>query len=921
VTSAELNQAPAAGLGGLLGRDRELGALYELIDGIDLGGGVMVVRGEAGIGKTALLEAASVRALERGSAVTRAIASESESPLAFAGLHQLLKPYLALLNKLPAPQSRALESAFGLVAGERPDVFLIGLATLGLLSSAATGGPILALVEDAHWFDPASAQVLTFVGRRLEDEPVVLLASVRDGVPSVFDDAGLPEFRLSGLDDDAARALLDLHAHELSADLKRRVLDEAAGNPLALLELPLAVSALGDDSVLPMHPLPLTARLEQAFAVRLNRLSRETRTLLLLAALDDGKLAQLNAAAQLLDCPAAEENWLEAVSSRLGAFSVDGFRFRHPLVRSAVHHAAGPEELRYAHGALAQAFASDLDRAVWHRAAAATGLDAELAGELVAMADRAASRGATDVSVSALERAAQLTSDPSHRALRLFRAGDMAGLAGRVDVSSRLLRGAQRLGLGPYERAIAYFQLERSRGVWLGSPGTIGRFVRVAEDLIGRGEDGRAVEILLRIASSAAWSNLDEETRAAAAAVIEASGTAADDPSSLNVLACFDPVRSARRVRSGVERWSLVDNLNPRQLLSLGMAAAYSWSQHLALPFLQASEAAFRASGEALLLANTLALEAWVNLRLGFVVPATISAAECASFTEEAGQVTLRYNTLLAQGIAAADSGDDETADSLIAEGERGYVGMGARWSLAVYARGRQALMRERYADAYLHFIRVFDPADVAYSRFTSGSILADLTDAAVHGSGDLEKVSNHLQAWEQIASRSGAPFLRAQLDYAIALLAVGADADDAYEAAGASSAGVSPLLAGRVQLAHGDWLRRQRRSREARGRLRAAVDAFDALGQTRLAERARRELRAAGENVAARAREAWWDLTPQELQIAQMAADGLSNREIGEHLYLSPRTISTHLYRLFPKLGVSSRTQLASALGATGKR
>jgi DNA-binding NarL/FixJ family response regulator len=910
-----------ARFGGLLGRDRELGELYELIDGIDLGGGVMVVRGEAGIGKTALLDAASVRALERGSAVTRAIAAESESPLAFAALHQLLKPYLARLSKLPEPQSRALESAFGLVAGERPDVFLIGLATLGLLSSAATGGPILALVDDAHWLDPASAQVLTFVGRRLEDEPVVLLASVRDGVPSVFDDARLPELRLSGLGDDAARALLDLHAHDLFADVKRRVLDEAAGNPLALIELPLAVSALGDDSVLPMHPLPLTARLERAFAARLNTLSGETRTLLLLAALDDGELAQLNAAARLLDCPATDQNWLEAVSSRLGAFGVDGFRFRHPLIRSAVHRAAGPEELRYAHGALAQAFSSDLDRAVWHRAAAATGPDAELADGLVAMADRAAARGATDVSVSALERAAQLTSDASHRALCLFRAGDMAGLAGRVAVSSRLLRGAQRLGLAPYEHAIASFQLERSRGAWLGSPSTIRRFVRMAEDLVGRGDGGRAVDILMRVASPAAWANLDDETRVAAAVVVEGSGRAVDDPSSLNVLACFDPVRSARRIRAGVERWSLVDGLNPRQLLSLGSAAAYSWSQDLALPFLQAAEAAFRASGEALLLANALALEAWVNLRLGFVVPATIGAAECASFTEGAGQVTLRYNTLLAQGIAAADSGNDDTADSLIAEGERGYVGMGARWSLAVYARGRHALMRERYADAYLHIVRVFDSADIAYSQFTSGSILADLADAAVHGSGDLEKVSDHLRAWEQIASPNGAPFLRAQLDYAIALIADGADADDAYEAAAASTAAVSPLLAGRVQLAHGDWLRRQRRSTEARGRLRAAVDTFDALGQTRLAERARRELRAAGENVGARAREAWWDLTPQELQIAQMAADGLSNREIGERLYLSHRTISTHLYKLFPKLGVSSRTQLASALGATGKQ
>src|SRR5256885_6731408 len=262
VIAEEAGEDVAGASRALLGRDREQSELYAIVDGIEQHGGALVVRGDAGIGKSALLAAARERALRRGITVLSTTGTLSEAQLAFAGLHQLLLPLLGRLDLLPDPQRRALETAFGIAEADAPDLFLIGLAALGLVAERAAETPLLFVVEDAHWLDRPSSEVLKFVARRVESDPVLLLFAVREGVSGPFGDAGLPELPVSGLDQRASNALLDLGAATLPADVRRRILGEAGGNPLALIELPVAAAELGAQAA-PSDPLPLTDRLEQ----------------------------------------------------------------------------------------------------------------------------------------------------------------------------------------------------------------------------------------------------------------------------------------------------------------------------------------------------------------------------------------------------------------------------------------------------------------------------------------------------------------------------------------------------------------------------------------------------------------------------------------------------------------------------------
>src|SRR6266851_1358154 len=501
---AEIDLASAradSGVAELLGRDDELALLYDLIDGIGQRGGALVVRGEAGIGKSALLEAAAVRAFERDVTVVSATGRPSEARFAFAGLHQLLLPFLEARDRLPQPQRRALETAIGLVDDDPPDPFLVGLAALGLLTEAEAKRPLLFLVEDAQWLDGPSAEVLGFVARRLELEPVFVLFAVREGIASAVDESGLPELHLDGLDEESSRALLELIAPDLPSDLKGRILYEAAGNPLALIELPAAAASL--DGSLPADVLPLPTRLEQAFAARLAGLGSDTRRLVLLAAMEDGELPEL----------ARDPAWAPAVAAGLGTLDYGRFRFRHPLIRSAVAQAATPEERRKAHAALAQAFQNEPDRAVWHRAAAAAGVpNEEVAQALDEAAERARLRGGRDVALAALDRAAELSVDRGPRALRLFRAGELAFELGRSTDSVRLLRAAQQLGLPPQERALASFHVEVLEPTWSGAA-TVWSFAGIAQELAEAGDDDQALQTLYAIALRAHWENLDQATR------------------------------------------------------------------------------------------------------------------------------------------------------------------------------------------------------------------------------------------------------------------------------------------------------------------------------------------------------------------------------------------------------------------------
>jgi DNA-binding NarL/FixJ family response regulator len=888
----------------LLGRDQELEQLYGLIDRIAERGGALVVRGDAGIGKSALLEAAADRAREGHVRVVSAVGIQSEVSFAFAGLHQLLLPFLDERDGLPDPQRRALEIAFGLGDGDSPDPFLVGLAALGLLTSAEPTRPVLLLVDDAQWLDRPTSEVLGFVARRLEVEPVIVLVAVRDGLASVIDELGIPELYARGLDAASSRELLELTSPELSADLSMRILEEAAGNPLALIELPGAAADL--DAGETAELLPLSERLEQAFAARLPGLPADTRRSLLLSSLEDGEIPGR-----------AHDSALQpAVAAGLGNIEHGRFEFRHPLIRSAVAHAATTEERRRAHAALAEALEGQTDRAIWHRAAAAAGPDEEMAAALDAAAERALVRGSCDAALAAAERAADLSPDPASRAGRLFLAGDIAFDLGRSDHGARLFREAQRLGLPPHQRALASFQVEVIESTWSGAATILG-FAGIAQELAASGHDDQALGALAMIALRAYWENLDQETRRDVAQVVERLDVAPDRPTRLSTLALFDPVGQGSAILERVRRTAPLEVPDPDGQSSIGKAASAVWAVDLSLPFLRTASAGYRAEGRLGLLGDTLVHQAWAEVQAGAVRWGVTSAAEAVALAHETRFHRNVAVGQLTQAIAAAEMGSDEAAEQLISAAEEALVPLGAKPLLGVVAmaRGRQALAHERFAEAYAHLLRIFDPTDVAHGQFVGGWVLADLADSAVHGGGDLALVGGFLREWEAIAAATEASHLDVQLRYTRAILAEEGDAEALFEAAMTAGANGWPFYAARAQLGYGRWLRRQQRVTESRAPLREAARSFDALGLIRYAERARRELRASGEAPRHRMPAAWEQLTPQEMQIAHLAAEGLSNRDIGERLYLSHRTVGSHLYRLFPKLGVTSRAQLRNAL------
>jgi DNA-binding NarL/FixJ family response regulator len=903
----------------LVGRERELERMLALLDGIHDHGGGLVIRGEAGVGKSALLAAATAQARDAGVRVVPVTAVESETRLPFAGLHELLLPFLNRVDALPPVQRGALEMALGFSPREAvPDVFLIGLATLGLLTEAATEGPLLFVVEDGQWIDRSSGVVLAFVARRLDLEPVLIWFAVRAGVASDIDDAGVPEFELHGLSEEASALLLETRAPDLPAGLKRQILDDAVGNPLALIELPIAATNLPLDG----RALPLTARLEEAFAARLNDLDATERTLLLVAALEDGEPVELLRASEEVRGALVDVGTWDSISAAgFGALAPDGFRFRHPLIRSAVEQAMPVVDRRAAHAALADVLAGDPDRAVWHRAEATTRPDEAVASALAAAAERAMARGGRDVAIAAYERSASVTPDPAGRALRLWQAADLAWQVGRWQECSQLLTEAQQLGLPPFESATATFYLEAFAGTMSSGAGTVSAFMDVATGLIAEGEQRKALLALAVISVRAFWGNLDDETQREASAIARQIDVPPDEPMRLLFLANVDPIRNGREVIEQLRHLSPAAIGDADGLAALGQAATAAWANDAAIPFLRAAADQFRSEGKLADLTHTLAFEAWEHVHRGAVVPALTVAAEAGRLARESGQTLFVPATNLAEAVARAQGGQGDAARALVAETEAILLPLGATPLLAMVAlaRGRVELATGHYGDAYQRLERLFDRNDVAFHAFLRGHALADLVDAALGSDGDLDLVRRYVDEWRRVAADATAPYLAAQVSYADALLTVDEHDEELLHAAIVSARGW-PFFDARARLAYGVWLRRsQRRAADARAPLREAAETFAALGQESYAERALTELRASGQTARRRVPEAWADLTPQELQIAQLAAEGLSNKEIGERLYLSHRTVGTHLYHLFPKLNITSRNQLRDALKPAG--
>jgi DNA-binding CsgD family transcriptional regulator/Tfp pilus assembly protein PilF len=843
---------------------------------------------------------------------------QSEAHLPFAGLHQLLWPILQGVEALPVRHRAALQTAFGMTDATAPDQFLIALATLELLAETAVRSPLLVVVDDAHWLDPPTAEVLAFVARRLESEPIVLLVAVREGHATPLQEAGLPELPLTGLAERPAGALLDAHAPGLPAQLRSRLLAQAEGNPLALVELPAALRAepLPTEPVLPALP-PLTQRLEQAFAARMSELPAATHALLEVAAADDGEdLSEMLAALALLHPRYPPEKALQpAVEVRLVEVDEKTLRFRHPLVRSAIHQATDVTAWRAAHGALAQVLTGQPDRRAWHRAAASVGVDDAVASELEAAADRAQRRGAITVAVAALERAASLSGDPRRRSRRLLRAAELAVDLGRRDLVRRLLQEDAYLELGLAEQARLLWVQEMTDPQRPPATGWAA-LIDGADRALGEADVQLALDLLWIAAQRCWWTEPGERARTAIVAAAGRVPVDDDDPRLLAILAYASPIEQASTVISQLTHWASRAGGDATTNRLLGNAAIVVGHLELATGFMAAAITDLRAQGRLGHLARVLVLYAWVSVHLGDWKVAMSAAEEGGRLAVETREPVWVAGTQVVKALLAGLRGEQEVADALAKEAEQIALPTGIRFILASVqgARGLAALSGGRHAEAHHQLRRLFDPADPAHHQISSLTAIGDLAEAAVH-SGHRQEAAALLKELTPLAGRTPAPGVQLAMRHAAALLAEDQDAEQRFQAALDDDLTHRPLARGRLLLAYGAWLRRQRRVAESRAPLRAARDIFDALGAVSWGERARQELRAAGETSRRPAREAWDQLTPQELQVAQLAADGLSNREIGQQLFLSHRTVGSHLYRIFPKLGISSRAQLRGVL------
>jgi DNA-binding CsgD family transcriptional regulator len=899
----------------LVGRDAEVAEIEKRLALLGDQGSALVVRGEAGVGKSALLDAARRSAAARGLTALTLAGIHSETPIAFAGLHRLLRPLLPAVDRLAVPQRSAVRAVFGLHPAAQPDFFMIALAALELLSEAAATKPLVLVVEDAELLDGATFEVLMFVARRIGLEPICMLFAVRDGTAARIDDVGLPELRLSALDDEASAALLDAAAEGLPAETRRLILAEALGNPLAIVELVRAVSAGYDPAS--GEPLPLTQRLERAFAIRMAGLTAAARTVLLVAALDDGGDQEriLGAASILRGRAAGAAELAAAEAVRAVLLDGDALRFRHPLVRSVIAQGSTAAERRAAHQALARVYAAEPDRAVWHQAAAQPVPDDGIAARLEAAGERAARRGAGAEAVAALERAARLSTGDLPRGRRLLRAAGIAYELGRLDVCGALVHEAQQLDLPFPEQTTARYLLELGHNDdWSGAVG-IRSLVRSAGRLHAIGDTGAAVDALEAAAVRCWWENPDQDTRDLVVAAAGRLRLGPGNPRSVAIRAQADPVSAGRTVIEQLTTRT-ADPADPLGMYHLGSAANAVWAFDLALAFLAVAVDGLRAQRRTGLLARALVAQAWAAVHMARESLAVSAAEEGLALARDTGQPRWAVIAELAKATILAERGDVAGAEALARRAEAVILPAGATPMLALvqFVRGRGAVAHQRYAEGLVHLRRVLDPADPAHHPFIGAWGLSDLVEATAH-TGSRDESRAYLRRLETLGAQTCGSLLLATAGYGRAISADDNTAEALFERALGDELAIWHCYRGRLLLWYGRWLRRRRRVTESRVQLRAALDGFDALAFPELARIARQELRASGEKPERATLDAWAHLTPQELQIARLAAAGSTNRAIGEQLFLSPRTVQSHLYRIFPKLGITARSQLRDAM------
>jgi DNA-binding CsgD family transcriptional regulator len=904
----------------VVGREAERARIRALLEAARRGRtAALVLVGEPGIGKTALLDDACAHS--SGMRVLRATAVESESTLSFAGLHALLRPLLDLLPKLDEPQARSLRVALSLADGDVPDPLAVNAGTLALLAEAAAERPLLVVVDDAHWLDRPSADALSFAARRLEGEELAFLLARRSGEPSAFDLA-FDQLAVEPLPRPDAQTLLSHRQEPVPPDAVGRILDLAAGNPLALLELPVAYAADASRA-----EGTATDRVRRAFAARLESLGPASRVALVLAAAEPDPGAVRRAAALLgLDGDALAA----AEAAGLVQLGPTGVTFRHPLVRSLAYSSVDPAERRAAHRSLAEALPDrgSRDRRAWHLGAAATEPAEEIAALLEATAERARARGGYATEAGALERSAELSPNEHDKARRLHAACRAAYWAGEKAHALRLGELALGLADDPLVRADIRHQLaviaDFDRDLRPSSPSN--RLLERAASEVEPLDPARAIALLgvvlqrhrqlpdaaaahevavrrLALAEQVGGDRLTRALQDVAAThclrgEVDQAARLLDEVAAARELSPELPVYASQAAEPllWLERYDELRDLlagslerarNEENLLRVAFDLTNLGTLELRLGRL---DAAARAAGEALLLAEStqshyleacdLAVLAGVDARRGDAVSCRSNAERAASLAQMLDDNSILAESKLALGLLALGAGRYEDAAAELEPASR------------IVARGG-----------------IREPNVIPCGP--------ELVEAYARAGRDRD-AARELEALEHAAQSCGRRSALAAAARCRGLLAPNERYDVHFEEA-IDAYAAQPLVfeSARTKLAYGERLRRTGRRREARVQFRAALEELEAVGASPWAERARVELQATGETVGARAPHGAEHLTPQELHIAELVAEGRTNKEIAARLYLSPKTIEYHLGNAYRKLDVHSRAELTRIISA----
>ncbi|HKG65344.1 MAG TPA: AAA family ATPase [Solirubrobacteraceae bacterium] len=907
----------------LVGREAELDRIDAVLAGARAGGGaVLVLTGEPGVGKSALLEAAAGRGGDMR--LLRAAGAEHEAELPFSGIHELLHPVLGLIGELPAPQAGALRGALAM-SDEPVERFAVSAAVLGLLGAAAAEAPLLVCVDDAQWIDSASLEALGFAARRVRRAAVLI--AFRDEVVPSFRASRFELLALGGLAQEAIAALVGGAAERpLSSNLVTRVARATQGNPLAALEVAAAVSdsrlagriGLGE-------PLPPGRLISHAFERRLGELSEPARRALALAAAgeSDGAHVILDAA-QRLGLPA--DAFAEA--ERAGALAVaeDRLRFRHPLLRSLAYARAGAEQRRAAHAALAAALPAGPgtagERRAWHLAAATVAPDEGVAATLAAAAERFAQRTGYHAAAYAYERAAELTPAAPRRAERLVAAAEASRLGGRPAHARELLMDAaplvQDVALRD-EVALKDAMLE----AWLGSVAVAAeRYAAIAEDVMERDPDRGAYALSLAagtwIAAGDTGAALVSARRAAGLLPGASEATACTVRETLGTVLVLrgEPAEGAPLLREAAAWFEREGELPGRDYVAQALLwlGDHELARRLLDPLLVHADQV----GDIRALTSALEVHAQLELRTGCWREAHAAAAESVRLSEDTGLTVQLAYSLAVLAIVEAALGEPAAvahateADEIAARNRLTVI---AEYTGA--ARGHAALAAGRPTDAVAELTEVARRVDRTGRRLPGvlqweadlleAAVRAEQTDTARRGLAELDRAAIETgHAWATVVAARIAGMLadehRPHFETALRL----------HETAAA------PFEAARTRFCFGQRLRRDGARIEAREQLRAAAEGFRAIGAKPWTEAAERELGATGERLRRRAPEAPEELTTQERAIAELVAAGASNKDVAAELFLSPKTVEAHLTRIYRKLGVNSRTQLARQLERT---